>query len=273
MSGKYDGASICVSKWEIYNPRSDVKRPSWFRLENEIALGSEFFGLDSDTRWLWIVILAQTSKQNGRAFEWKSEFVKANTGISISKQDQALKTFEETGRITVTRNVHVTSTYAGSDETFETRPLRDGTGRDERDGTNPTNGTERDGKSDSGLPALVEIWNKRKHPTLPAVERMNPSGKRYRACVTRWEANPEAGYWEAVIDRINRSPFCLGANERGWKADIEFLCRPDSAEKVLEGKYDRSGSVPIPAAIKPKLDPETEAMEAECEAILRGLRG
>jgi hypothetical protein len=30
----------------------------------------------------------------------------------------------------------------------------------------------------------------------------------------------------------------MGDNHRGWKANVDFLLRPDSIAKVLEGSYD-----------------------------------
>ena len=30
----------------------------------------------------------------------------------------------------------------------------------------------------------------------------------------------------------------MGKNERGWKANFDFLMRPDTQYKVLEGQYD-----------------------------------
>ncbi len=41
-----------------------------------------------------------------------------------------------------------------------------------------------------------------------------------------------------AIDQIPKSRFLLGANDRGWKADFNFLIKPDSILKILEGKYD-----------------------------------
>jgi hypothetical protein len=44
-----------------------------------------------------------------------------------------------------------------------------------------------------------------------------------------------------AIDKIPLSPFLLGDSRDGWKADFDFLLRPDSVLKIIEGKYDRNG--------------------------------
>jgi hypothetical protein len=40
------------------------------------------------------------------------------------------------------------------------------------------------------------------------------------------------------VKRIASSAFCTGTNDRGWRATPDWLLRPDTAAKVLEGKYD-----------------------------------
>ncbi|MDW9366968.1 DUF1376 domain-containing protein [Sinorhizobium meliloti] len=41
-----------------------------------------------------------------------------------------------------------------------------------------------------------------------------------------------------AIERIGRSRFCRGENDRGWRADLDFLCQSKSFVAILEGKYD-----------------------------------
>lgn len=41
-----------------------------------------------------------------------------------------------------------------------------------------------------------------------------------------------------AIERVGRSSFCHGNNDRGWKADFDFICQPSSFLSILEGKYD-----------------------------------
>lgn len=43
------------------------------------------------------------------------------------------------------------------------------------------------------------------------------------------------------MGRISTSDFCRGKNERGWVATFDWLLQPDTAIKVLEGKYDNRG--------------------------------
>lgn len=41
-----------------------------------------------------------------------------------------------------------------------------------------------------------------------------------------------------AIAKIPKTPFLIGENDRGWRANIDWLLRPDSVARVLEGAYD-----------------------------------
>jgi len=44
-------------------------------------------------------------------------------------------------------------------------------------------------------------------------------------------------HWQAALAEIVKSPFLRGSNSRGWKANMDWFLRPDSAAKILEGAY------------------------------------
>lgn len=63
----------------------------------------------------------------------------------------------------------------------------------------------------------------------------------------------EAAFLSAVREyfcRAVRSPFLTGQNERGWRADFDFLMNENKALALLEGKYDGRAQAP---ASKPNI--------------------
>jgi hypothetical protein len=46
--------------------------------------------------------------------------------------------------------------------------------------------------------------------------------------------------WRDAIDKIRGSPFLRGANDRGWRADLDFILQPSSFTRLMEGAYDRT---------------------------------
>lgn len=50
--------------------------------------------------------------------------------------------------------------------------------------------------------------------------------------------------FEQICKIANSSNFLTGNNDKGWKADFDFLMRIDKATNILEGKYsDNKGGM------------------------------
>jgi phage replication O-like protein O len=86
---------------------------------------------------------------------------------------------------------------------------------------------------------IMEIYNRVCGGVLPSCIKLNP--KRQRQIKECWNLNIEGGFpfregefWEAYFAQCLLDPHWIGKNDRGWKADIEFLTRQDKVLKVLE---------------------------------------
>jgi hypothetical protein len=87
---------------------------------------------------------------------------------------------------------------------------------------------------------LGELWHTLTGEAFPDVLSFEQWSKaRLRTCRARIKEHPDEGYWTRTIEAINASPFCNGVNDRKWVASFDWLIKPDTATKVLEGKYDR----------------------------------
>lgn len=104
----------------------------------------------------------------------------------------------------------------------------------------PSPTIESDDKSSS--PALkpehvVDAWNEMAlRRGLPVVKKLNAA--RRRALGVRIREHP-IDDWMAALDAIERAPWMHGDNDRGWRADFDFLLQPSSFQKLIEGSYDR----------------------------------
>lgn len=73
---------------------------------------------------------------------------------------------------------------------------------------------------------------------LSKVRSISSSGKRHLKA--RWKQfEYSLDTFEECFKKVQVSDFCTGKNERGWKADFDWLIKNDNnMVKVLEGKYD-----------------------------------
>ncbi len=104
----------------------------------------------------------------------------------------------------------------------------------------PEAGTEK-----PALPPEAVIWNE-VCTSLPKVLHVGPSrlqSLRSRRKETFWREN-----FAAACSKVSDSDFCRGEGSTKWQATFDWMLRPDTVPRVMEGKYDnRKGS----AAAKP----------------------
>lgn len=89
---------IEVINWERYNPRSDRKTHTWFRLENNIATEPKFHGLTSGQKFIAVCLLAEGAKGSGRAkivISWICDQLK----VKVSDVSKVITQLIDTGVI------------------------------------------------------------------------------------------------------------------------------------------------------------------------------
>ena len=82
---------------------------------------------------------------------------------------------------------------------------------------------------------LLGLWNALV-TKLPKAQKLTTERRRHAAA--RPKDEPDLDAWKAAILRLEASAFATGQNDRGWKADFDFLLQPGTLTKIREGKYD-----------------------------------
>ena len=99
-----------------------------------------------------------------------------------------------------------------------------------------------------------KLWNDTLAPhgfprctTLDHKENNKPKTKTRQQILTeRLREKSCPSYWLYIFSKILNSAFCRGENERNWKANIDWLIRPTTHTKIVEGKYDEKSVVAPP---------------------------
>lgn len=102
----------------------------------------------------------------------------------------------------------------------------------------PSNNHQGQGASRDALTpqAVVDGWNELAEACdLPRVAKLTDSRRtRLKARIRQY---PEMEAWQRAFASIHRSAWLRGSNERGWKADFDFLLQDKSFTKLVEGSY------------------------------------
>ena len=80
-------------------------------------------------------------------------------------------------------------------------------------------------------------------PNLPKCQRL--TAKRSSQIHARWGESPEVqtlGWWQAFFEKVGKSEFLNGKNDRGWTANLEWITKSENFTKILEGHYDRKSA-------------------------------
>lgn len=83
---------------------------------------------------------------------------------------------------------------------------------------------------------VVEAWNlTAERKGLRKAVKLTP--QRRKQIQARIKQNT-ISEWQEALAAIERSRFCCGENDRGWRADLDFLLQPKSFTRLIEGFYD-----------------------------------
>jgi hypothetical protein len=107
MSGKI---KIKINGWENYNPRKDIKNPSWFAFSNRMIEDSDFYEMTHAEFKAWIYCLSRASQKNSDTIE--ITLMHANRICNILKSDFDGMFEKMKNSITVLDEAIRTDTYA-----------------------------------------------------------------------------------------------------------------------------------------------------------------
>lgn len=183
--------------------------------------------MGAEKAFAWLVARREAGRRGGQSKK-SSNLTEAN-----AKQNEAhaKQTPSKTKPLTPTLVLTPTPTLAPTQEflTGDTKNLK------QEDLSEPARSVPEEPAPAPKPHVLAELWNSH-CGELPKVR--GPLGKtRKRAADARWKEKPDEAYWAQVIREIQLSDFCNGKGRTGWRADFDFLVKPETGSRVLEGKY------------------------------------
>jgi len=140
---------------------------------------------------------------------------------------------------------------------------QEGEESDSPDGAPPLLTAENSEEDPLGLTAVkpkpgevIDLWNEICAPKDFA--RCRPTARRATGIRARLDILPTLKHWREFFDQVAASPFLSGQNDRGWKANIDWVLNETNATKILEGNY----------STKPKASRPTQFTNTRPPAIL-----
>lgn len=209
-----------IENWKKYNPRLDVTKSSWLRLEHDLFDSPQLTDFSNLELLAFIYVLCMASKENksGEVIIWEAHASKNR--VNESSLHSCIKKLESLGIVTV----DVTSAYV--DVRARTNPCT--TRR-----TNETNETnETDGRDIAALRpiSLQNLWNNQDF--LPRCKVLSAS--REKKAKTQIKLYPDESHWVESLKKLVESRFCV----EEWKPGFDDWLDEKKRLKAIEGKYD-----------------------------------
>ena len=98
-------------------------------------------------------------------------------------------------------------------------------------------GEEKKPSASAQVQALVDMYNEICGGRLPQVRITTE--RRKKALIVRLRERT-LGDFEELFKKASASDFLCGKNDRGWKANFDWLINESNMAKVLEGNYDNN---------------------------------
>lgn len=208
---------------------------------------------DSDHIAVWIYLLLNaTHTEYDTLFKGKRTTLQKGqliTGtISISKKlkinkdkvQRILKRFEIDKQIeqqTSNKNRLITilnwDKYQITDKQFDKQVINNCETTDKQVITNKNIKNNKNEKNVNKYDSVIEIYNFN-CPNLPKVQKITDKRK---TAINKFLKEYTKEQFIEICRIANNNDFLMGKNDRGWKADFDFLMRVDKATSILEGKY------------------------------------
>lgn len=239
---------ITVLKWDEYQPRKDVKKSSWFRMEHAIALSTKYLALTICDIMSLVYVLSLCSEENSKTVQIVPEHLAI---FGRLKPDQFFECIEKLQTIGLVR---VENTYTLREK--HARVSLRTNEQDERTNINTSSGSsdpgpiqplllevqEQPAGKEEELPELAKIWNQHAGPQFPRVQRCGASRK--KAIKALWKTQPNAAFWVGIVNAMNESDF-LSGRVKEFKADFDWILKDANVDKILEGKYSNRAPAKI----------------------------
>ncbi len=230
--------TLRIENWDKYNPRKDIKNPSWFAFSNRMLENPDVYDLTHGEFRAWIYCLARASQSNNDTIQIDVRHANRICNISVNDFNGMIRKMLESGSL----YVDVRNPYGSVREC--TQSVLD------RQTDKQTNNIVNSGIDhvevclDSGIHehpldiqpepknppsfeqkanTIAEYWNEvAEINNLPKV-KLPLSADRLAAMKPAMAEFPSFKDWYRILCAVNENPFNLGDNDRKWKANFDWL--------------------------------------------------
>jgi len=226
---------IRVTNWSSHQSYKD-RRPPWIRFHKTMLDNYEFHMMSAEARallpMLWLLASEDEDPVSG-LIQDSYERITFRLRMDLKTFKDCIDEIEQAGFLEVLEskgdsqcNEVVTNPY----------PVRNKT-------VTPETETETETETERGcdFDLIIDLYNQvaQRHDLPIAQKLTNARKSKIRA---RLKDCGGMDGWKSALEKLERSDFCLGKNNSGWRADLDFILQESSFTKLMEGTYDNTNT-------------------------------
>jgi hypothetical protein len=222
-----DFIEITVRDFHKIIGRKDIKYPQFFAMPNDILEHPDFFNITGDEFKAFAWILGVASKLASPTVRIYPDLCERRT--TIKRKVVELTISKLNGKRWDVQVANESRTDSVQKVDVEENRIE----------LNSIELNRREGKGFAKAPPdqphdFVVIWNLHCYK-LSEVKKVSPSRLKKIDALNQTYLATE---FNEACERVAASDFCCGKNDRAWIATFDWMLKPDTVAKVLEGKYD-----------------------------------
>jgi len=233
--------TLRIENWDKYNPRKDIKNPSWFAFSNRMLENPDVYDLTHGEFRAWIYCLARASQSNNDTIQIDVRHANRICNISVNDFNGMIRKMLESGSLYVdVRNPYgsvrectqsvldrqTDITNKQTDNIVNSRIDHDEVCLDSGIHEHPLDLQPESNRKPSLVQKTNEVaahWNEMATLYgLPKV-KLPLSNDRIASMKPAMAEFPTFMDWHRIIDEVATNPFNLGDNDRKWKANFDWL--------------------------------------------------
>jgi len=225
-----------VKGWSDFQHYKD-RRPPWIKLHRELLENFKWHKLTSDSKALaiciWILACEHEDPEAGLVSD-NAEELSFRARMDEKVVFQSIKQLIQHGFLE-----HQPSD--ASDLLAPCYQLATPETETEAEAESYSEETETDSVSDlKEIELAIKLWNDL-CKKIGTVQCQKVTAARRASLRKRLKDCGGIEGWKSMIEIVENNPFFIGDNNRGWKANIDFILKEGKFTKIMEGGYNELG--------------------------------
>ena len=217
---------LTIRNWSKFQHYKD-RNPPWIKLSTSTFQNYEFSCLQDASKLLAVCIWTLASRSSDGSVPADFDWIKTQSCLGSTITIEHLKELINQGFIIDASNMLADCKQPARPETYREEAY-----------SKETEGEILSPSGDRDVEEAISLYNlMAKENGLSIAQKVN--GVRPKKLRARLKDCGGIEGWKVALEKVATNPWLKGENDKGWRADLDFMLQEKSFTKIMEGAYER----------------------------------